>query len=113
MQKKYRLKKNKDYQKLYKTGKSFACKYLILHYAPLKDKTALSIGFSVSGKLGKAVKRNKLRRQIKEATRHLLSNIPRGYNLIITARTTAAGIPYKTISDSIKYMLKKTNLWLG
>ena len=67
MKKIYRLKSNLQYKQVYKKGKAISDDYFTLIY--VKNSSAIAIapkfGFNISGKYGKAVKRNKLRRQLK------------------------------------------------
>ena len=62
------LKKDSDFRKVYKHGKSFASRYLVMYILNNKSENS-RIGISVSKKVGKAIIRNKVRRRIKEAYR--------------------------------------------
>ena len=62
------LKKDSDFRKVYKHGKSFANRYLVMYILNNKSENS-RIGISVSKKVGKAIIRNKVRRRIKEAYR--------------------------------------------
>lgn len=71
MKKIYRLKSNLQYKQTYKKGSVVANKTLTLifvknNFVQYKtEKNTAKFGFNISGKYGKAVKRNKLRRQLK------------------------------------------------
>jgi ribonuclease P protein component len=109
MQKKYSLKKNSQFERVYKAGKAFPCKNLILIY--IKTKTnELQIGFTVSKKVGKAVVRNKIKRRMKEGVKKVLGEIKTGHHIVITARACASQNTFKEISDSVRYLLKKAEL---
>lgn len=107
MQPQYRLKKNKQFNYVYKTGKSMACKNLILIYTK-NNSGKLKCGFSVSKKIGKSVVRNRVKRRIRESFRLIIDGADPNYNYIFIARPQAALDDYKTISNSVKYLLKKT-----
>ena len=64
MKKIYRLKKNEDFSKIIKKKKSFSNKSYILYIDKKNDEQA-KIGISVSKKIGNAVVRNKIKRQIR------------------------------------------------
>jgi ribonuclease P protein component len=44
------------------------------------------IGLSVSRRVGNAVRRNRIRRLLREAFRHMQYDLPRGYDLVIVVR---------------------------
>ena len=65
------LKKNADFQALYKEGKSFANKYLVM-YVKENDWGKNRIGISVSKKVGNSVVRHRVKRLILEKMFHLM-----------------------------------------
>lgn len=85
MNKAYRLKRRSQYAYVYKKGKWVSQRCLLLVYTATKSQNPL-IGFSVGKKIGKAVKRNRLRRQLKECARELLPRIKGGFNCIFVAK---------------------------
>ena len=60
------LKKNIDFQKVYKEGKSKANKYLVMYVLP-NDLGINRLGISVSKKVGNSVVRHHLTRLIRES----------------------------------------------
>ena len=62
MERRYRLQKNRQFQYVYRRGKSAACKDLVMLYAKGRG---LQVGFSVSKKVGNAVVRNRTRRRLR------------------------------------------------
>ncbi|ABR31473.1 ribonuclease P [Thermosipho melanesiensis] len=84
--KKYeRLKLRKDFKRLYETGKSIQVPYFVIIY--LKNGFEYSrFGFSVRKKFGKAVRRNRLKRWMREVIRTNKYVIPKGYDYLIIAR---------------------------
>lgn len=65
MKKIYRVKRNIDFQAIIKQKKSVASRQFVLYYAK-NDFNHYRAGVSVSKKLGKAVERNKIKRQVRE-----------------------------------------------
>ena len=61
------LKKNTEFQAVYKKGKSYANKYLVM-YVLENQSNKNRIGISVSKKVGNSVKRNRAKRLMKEST---------------------------------------------
>ena len=62
------LKKNIDFQNVYKEGKSKANKYLVMYVLP-NDLGINRLGISVSKKVGNSVVRHHLTRLIRESYR--------------------------------------------
>ena len=62
------LKKNRDFQNVYKKGTSFANRYLVM-YVMDNGLEINRVGISVSKKVGNSVVRHRVKRLIKEAYR--------------------------------------------
>ena len=85
MQAIYRLKKNYQYNYVYKHAEKVSDKFFIVLYCKSKIKQS-KIGFSVSKKYGCAVQRNKLRRQMKSVVMQFASNLTPYYNVVIVPK---------------------------
>lgn len=78
--------------KAYRKGKSgvnkYTAVYVLKNYRKNKDGSSAhtKLGISVNAKLGKACKRSRVKRIIREAYRAILPNIPDGYIIIVAAR---------------------------
>ena len=104
------LKKDSDFRKVYKHGKSFANRYLVMYILENKSDSS-RIGISVSKKVGNAITRNKIRRRIKEAYRlNIDENVKNGYDIIFIARVSCNEAEYKDIDKDINHLVKKSNL---
>ena len=108
MQKVYRLSKSSTFSYIYRNGKSYASKPLVLLFAP--TKFGMKVGFSVSKKVGKSVVRSKVKRRLSEAFRSLIPFIDHGYNYVIVARSASAEATYAELKRSLIYTLKKCGL---
>lgn len=107
MQKQYRIRKNSQFQYVYRKGKSNATRELVLLYI---RAARLQVGFSVSKKVGNAVTRNKIKRRLREAFRKDLPALKPGF-YVLAARTDAAKATYKTLDHSLGYLLNKQHLF--
>ncbi|MGL5347143.1 MAG: ribonuclease P protein component [Peptostreptococcaceae bacterium] len=104
------LKKDSDFRKVYKHGKSFANRYLVMYILENKSDSS-RIGISVSKKVGNAITRNKIRRRIKEAYRlNVDENVKSGYDIVFIARVSSKETEYKDIEKAINHLAKKTKL---
>ena len=107
------IKKDSDFRKVYKHGKSFANKYLVMYI--LDNKSDFNrVGFSVSKKVGKANIRNKVRRRIREGFRlNCDEHIKDGYDLVFIARVASKDAEYRDIETSVMSLVKKSKLLKG
>ena len=97
------LKKNIDFGKVYRKGKSRANRQLVLYILSNgTDKNRL--GISVSKKVGNSVVRHRIKRLIKEAYRLNEPAFARGYDLVFIARNDAAGKTYEEIEKSVLHI---------
>jgi len=77
------------------------------------------VGIVVSGKVGKAVVRNRVRRRLREALRALLASGVRkeacragaaSFDMVIIARPTAAGVGFWELRASLERALERAGL---
>jgi len=111
MKRKYRLRRNRDFQRVRCHGTSHASPIMVLAF--LRNELDYNrFGFVVSKRLGKAVQRNRLKRRMREATRLRMNQIKPGYDLVVIARTRINQASYQEISDSIDGLLRTAKLRL-
>ncbi len=104
----YRLKKNYQYNYVYKHSQSVSDKNFVLLYCK-SNKEQTQVGFSVSKKYGHAVQRNRIRRQMKAAVSSLMPKVKNGYNIILLPRKSDK-YNYQDILSSVEYLLNKAGL---
>lgn len=85
----FSLKDNSDFQKVLKKGKWFGADFFSLYVVP-NYKNINFLGIGVSRKFGRAVKRNRIKRVIRESYRLLESNLKLGYNFVFVWKNTAS-----------------------
>lgn len=98
----FTLKRNNDYRRIYAKGKYFTSPIMVT-YVKKNGRAYTRMGITASKKIGKAVKRNRARRIIREAYRTVAANIPYGYDIVFVARGKT---PYVKSTDIIKAMQK-------
>ena len=76
------LKKKKDFQAVYSRGKSYANRFLVL-YVFRSNGFQGKVGFAAGKKLGNAVKRNRIKRLLRESYRMHQSEIEEGVSLLL------------------------------
>lgn len=103
-----RIKKNEDFTRVYRRGKSFGCKNLVIYYMPNHTDT-YRVGLSVSKKVGNAVVRNRVKRYLKESL-ILLKPSGKGHDIVFIARPVAKDNNFHDIHRSVQYLFKKVGL---
>lgn len=99
------LKKKKDFQIVYKSGVSFANKYLVM-YKKENNIEGNHLGISVSKKVGNSVVRHRITRLIRESYRLNEEKFEKGYDLIVVARVNAKGISYADMESALLHVAK-------
>ena len=103
------LKKNQDFQKVYKYGKSYANKYLVM-YVIKNELNRNRIGVSVSKKVGNSVVRHRLARLIRESFRLNGHKFQCGLDIVVIARNTAKGRKCQEIESAVLHLGKLHNI---
>ncbi|HHV09206.1 MAG TPA: ribonuclease P protein component [Clostridiales bacterium] len=99
------LKKNEDFKEIYRTGKSYANKYLIM-YVKKNNTNSNRIGISVSKKVGNSVIRHRITRLIRESYRLSEDSFINGLDIIVVARVGAKGKDYSEIQSALLHLMK-------
>ena len=99
------LKKNKDFQHVYKNGKSFANKYLVMIIIENKSNEN-RLGISVSKKVGNSVIRHRVTRLIRESYRLLEPFFEIGLDIVVVARVSSKDAGYKDIESALMHLGK-------
>lgn len=106
------LKKNKDFQLVYRKGKSLANKYLVM-YVKENELGRNRIGISVSKKVGNSVVRHHLARLIRESYRLLEENFQCGYDIVIVVRVSAKEITFADMKSALIHLGKLHHIYKG
>ena len=99
------LRKNYDFQYVYRNGKSCVNKYLVMHICK-NQKEGNRLGISVSKKVGNSVVRHHLKRLIKESYRLHEDCFLQGLDIVVVARAAADGRSYKEIESALLHLGK-------
>lgn len=110
MKKRERLKARRDFVTVYRKGRAWANRLLVLRALP-RDLPHYRCGFVVSKRVGRAVVRNRLKRRLKEGLRVL--SVQPGWDLILLARPPAATASYHELREAIVNLLSRARLLDG
>ncbi len=97
------LKKNMEFQNVYKNGKSYANKLLVM-YVLKNESNKNRIGISVSKKVGNSVIRHRITRLIRESYRLQEDVFNSSLDIVVIARATARTATYQEIESALLHL---------
>ena len=99
------LRKNWDFQLVYKKGTSYANRYLVMYV--LKNQLNRNrIGISVSKKVGNSVVRHHLTRLIRESYRLNEEKFACGYDMIVIVRVSGKEQGFRSLESALLHLGK-------
>lgn len=111
--KEHRLARKKDFDRIYRQGRSFFIKELGIKTA----KNGLDIsrfGFVVSLKVSKkAVERNLIKRRLREIIRETLPEIRPGFDCAVIVRPGGKDMDYGKMKSEMRSLLERSNIMPG
>lgn len=103
------IKKNSEFQVVYKAGKSYANRLLIM-YVMHTDNLENRIGISVSKKVGNSVVRHRVTRLVRESFRLNKEQVKTGLDIVVVARPAAKESDFKTIESAYMHLCGLHNI---
>ena len=99
------LKKNQDFQSVYRKGRSYANKLLVV-YVLENNMERNRLGISVSKKVGNSVVRHHVTRLVRESYRLQENIFNSGLDIVVIARANAASASYAEIESALLHLGK-------
>ena len=97
------LKKNRDFQHVYRNGTSLANRFFVMYV--LENQLGKNrIGISVSKKVGNSVVRHRVTRLVRESYRLNEETFARGMDLVVIARVSAKGITFRQTEKALLHL---------
>lgn len=90
MQRRHRLSRSRDFDAVYRHGRSVSTRFLVLYWFPRDDEGESRLGIAVPKGTGSAVDRNRVKRRLREIWRGRLAQIPPGRDYVLIARPALA-----------------------
>ena len=106
------LKKNKDFQIVYRTGRSYANRFLVM-YIRKNDLNRNRLGISVSKKVGNSVVRHHLTRLIRESYRLQEEYFLCGYDIVAVVRVNAKNSTFADMKSALIHLGKLHKIYIS
>jgi ribonuclease P protein component len=111
MKKTVPIKKNYEFMRLYRRGRFAAGKFMTLYI--LKNKSGINrIGLSVSRKFGNSVKRNRIKRLIRENYRLYEDKLRDGFDFVFAVRNRETMPDFHDIAKEMNYLFKRLKVFV-
>ncbi len=94
MQRRHRLSRSRDFDAVYRHGRSVSTRFLVLYRFDREgdDDGDPRLGIAVPKRIGGAVIRNRIKRRLRETWRELLPEVPRGGDYVLLVRAPLAEV---------------------
>ena len=104
------LKKNRDFQSVYRRGKSRVNRSFVMMVRS-NDLAFNRYGISVSKKVGNSVVRHRITRVVREVIRLHQQDVLPGHDIVIIARSQVSGCHYSDCERDVLHLLKLHHLF--
>lgn len=99
------LRNNRDFQNVYKNGKSYANKYLVVYI--LENGMDINrLGITVSKKIGNSVVRHRFARLVRESYRLHENIFNSGLDIVVVARKGVDSASYFEVEKALLHLAK-------
>ena len=111
MQRRNRLSRSRDFDAVYRQGRSVSTRFLTLYWFERDERLGEPrLGFAVPKAVGNAVVRNRIKRQLREIVRGRLESVPQANDYVLVVRH---GLPEAAESNGHDWLEARVDEVLG
>ena len=111
MQKKSRLSRSRDFDAVYRQGRSTSTRFLVLYWFDRETEAgAPRLGLAVPRAAGNAVARNRIKRQLRELWRERIERVPAERDYVLIVRP---GLPEAVEENGFDWLGERIDEVLG
>lgn len=101
---------NYEFQRVFRKGRYYNSKYLTLYVRPRKDNR-LMLGITVSKQVRGSVKRNQMKRWLREVYRSTEKEIATGYDLLMFGRISPEKTDYQELLIAWNKLIREAEIY--
>ena len=102
MQRRNRLSRSRDFDAVYRQGRSTSTRFLVLYWFEREEELGEPrLGLAVPRAAGNAVARNRIKRQLREVWRERLEQVPAGRDYVLIAKP---GLPEAVTANGFEWL---------
>jgi len=109
MERRVRLRRTSDVRRVHDEGRSWAHPLLVLVARP-NGLDFSRVGVTASRRVGNAVARNRAKRLMREAARHLYPQFEAGWDMMLIARTRIIKMKEPQVEEALASLLRRAGL---
>ncbi|MCD2257163.1 ribonuclease P protein component [Agrilactobacillus fermenti] len=111
MRKSYRVKKEQEFQKVFRHGSSVANRAFVIYHLDVPDQKHFRVGISVGKKIGHtAVLRNQIKRYIRQSLLELKPYLKADVDFLVIARKPSRQLDFFQVKRNLIHVLKLAGL---
>lgn len=111
MRKTYRVKSEKEFQRVFEAGQSVANRSYVIYKLEKPEQHHFRVGISVGKKIGHtAVSRNRMKRYIRQSLHELDGQLKQDVDFLVIARKNAKNLTMKETKSNLIHVLKLSQL---
>ena len=109
MRKTQALRMNYEFSRVYRHGRFISEPHVVLHYLK-RNATINRLGITASRKVNSSVRRNRLKRLLRESYRMLEEDLKQGFDVILVARHTADEPNLQLVYPEVVRLMRRAGL---
>lgn len=106
-----KIRLNREFSRVYRRGRYAAGRYVVIHYfkRPGRPKR---FGVTASRQVKSSVRRNRIKRLLRENCREIENNLPEEYDYIFVGRNTREELDFNRVNYDMIKVLKRAGLFI-
>jgi ribonuclease P protein component len=105
--KEFRILRRTDFRRVYDKGIRVSGPYFVAFCLAREENQGSRVGFTVPRALGKSVKRNRIKRRMRESVRLELNRTGPGWDIVLNARRTVLTAPFEDLRREIQRIFQR------